>query len=74
LTYFDPSRHAASVRGACLLVGGDSDWLGPLREALGEQAQEYLLTHRGAIDQDWLDAWLATRLGCPPRSRFREVL
>jgi len=71
LEYFDPRRHVPNVRATVMLPSGDNaDWLEPLRAALGDRAQDYQLTHRGAEDHDWLDAWLANKLGAQPRSRF----
>ena len=54
-----------------LTCGDDPAWLDPLRAALGGRVEEYRLTHRGAEDHDWRDAWLARQLGAEPRSRFR---
>jgi cephalosporin-C deacetylase len=71
LTYFDPIAHAGRINATTLLTTS-GEWLAPLREALGGEVEEYQLTHRGAEDHDWLDAWMAGQLGAQPRSRFRE--
>lgn len=71
LEYFDATRHAPAVRATTMLVG-DEAWLQPLSDALGERAQRYTPTHRGAEDHDHLDAWLAGQLGTLPQSRFRD--
>jgi cephalosporin-C deacetylase-like acetyl esterase len=71
LEYFDATRHAPAVRATTMLVGEDA-WLEPLTTALGQRAQRYQATHRGAEDHDHLDAWLAGQLGTQPRSRFRD--
>ena len=70
LWYFDPRQHAARIRAAVMLLRGDDpSWLEPLRVALA-QVEEYQVTHRGAEDHDWLDAWTANKLGSTGRSRF----
>jgi cephalosporin-C deacetylase len=80
LAYFDPVQHVGTLEAETLLVAngeeglGGSAWLGPLREAIQGSVEEYRLTHNGATDHDWLDAWLARRLGTAPRTRFREVV
>lgn len=71
LALFDPCRHASAIRAATMLPsGGDEEWLSPLRSALGRHGFDYPLTHRGAVDRNWLDAWLAQQLGSAPRARF----
>ncbi len=52
---------------------GGPEWLGPLRAALGGPVEEYPLTHKGAIDHDWLDAWMAARLGVPAHPRLWQT-
>jgi hypothetical protein len=49
-------------------------WLTPLPVACGGPCETYHLTHKGAVDQVWLDAWLAGQLKAQPRSRFRELV
>ena len=79
LTFFDPQHHAVRVTAATLLaVGapgsvGGSEWLAPLTAALGDRMQHYPLTHEGGTDSDWLDAWLAERLGVAPIPRLWEA-
>lgn len=71
LSYFDPRAHAPRIEATTLLPSGDdAAWLQPLREALAGRCEDYPLTHRGAIDQRWLDGWLAGQLGTQPRARF----
>jgi cephalosporin-C deacetylase len=71
LTYFDPRAHAPAIQARTLVSAGDDPtWLEPLRLAFSSPYEEYQLTHRGAIDHDWLDAWLAQQLGAEPRQRF----
>ncbi len=73
VSYFDARQHAPHVKATVMLpVGDDPSWLQPLRSALGERAETYQLTHRGSEDHEWLDAWLANKLGATPRSRFLE--
>ncbi|MGH3264460.1 MAG: acetylxylan esterase, partial [Trebonia sp.] len=80
LAYFDPPYHAPRVTGTTLLSIGDDGgldglpWLQPLSDALGGPVEHYKLTHAGRTDHDWLDAWLAGKLGVAPMSRFRGVL
>jgi 2-keto-3-deoxy-6-phosphogluconate aldolase len=45
--------------------------LDSLRAAISGPTEKYTLSHKGAIDHDWLDNWLAHQLGAQPRSRFR---
>jgi cephalosporin-C deacetylase len=72
LALFDPVRHAPAVRAATL-ISGAGEWTRPLEEALGGSVERYELTHEGGTDHDWVDAWLARRLGVEPMSRFRRV-
>jgi len=75
LGYFDPLAHADRVRARVMLPQGeDGEWLAPLRAVLADRAETYTMTHQGAVDHDWLDAWFAQRLGAEPRSRFLEVV
>ncbi len=70
LEYFDARAHAQQISATVmLLVGDDRSWLEPLREVL-RNVETYQVTHRGAEDHDWLDAWLARKLGVEARSRF----
>jgi cephalosporin-C deacetylase len=71
LEYFDPLQHAKQVQSTVMLA--QDEWLRPLREAL-PVCESYEMTHRGQVDHDWLDAWLAQRLGSEPRSRFLEAV
>jgi cephalosporin-C deacetylase len=75
LSYFDPLNHVERIRATTMLPSGDDDaWLQPLRTAFRAECQDYRLTHQGAVDHDWLDAWLAGQLGAQPRSRFLQAV
>jgi cephalosporin-C deacetylase-like acetyl esterase len=80
LSYFDPQYHAPAVQAETVLSVGDPgtvggpEWLKPLADALGGRVEEYRLSHEGGTDHDWLDAWLARRLGSEAMTRFRRVL
>jgi cephalosporin-C deacetylase len=69
LALFDPVNHAAGISARTVLSLGDPgslggpEWLEPLVAALGGPVESYRLTHRGRIDHDWHDAWLARELG-----------
>jgi cephalosporin-C deacetylase len=71
LGYFDALAHARQVKARVMLPR--DDWTRSLRETL-PVCETYEVTHRGAEDHDWLDAWLAQRLGVEPRSRFLEAV
>ena len=79
LAYVDPIHHAPRVRSTTLLTLGDpgsmggSEWLRSLADALGGAVAEYHLTHEGGTDHDWVDAWVAERLGAEPRPRVWSV-
>lgn len=72
LALFDPTHHASRVTAATLLNVGDAgslggpEWVQPLADAIGGPTEQYAVTHEGRTDQDWLDAWLARRLGVEP--------
>jgi cephalosporin-C deacetylase len=80
LALFDPVEHVAEIRAPIMLTANDDTalggepWLTPLRAACDGRCETYRLTHQGAVDHDWVDAWLAARLGTQPKSRFREQL
>jgi cephalosporin-C deacetylase-like acetyl esterase len=79
LALFDPSAHAGRVAATTLLSVGDPgsiggpEWLEPLASALGGPVEQYRLTHEGATDHDWIDAWTAGQLGVAPRPRLWEI-
>jgi cephalosporin-C deacetylase len=79
LAYVEPLHHAPNVRATTLLPAGDPgalggpEWLLPLAEELGGAVERYDLTHEGGTDNDWLDAWLAGRLGVEPRPKLWQV-
>ncbi len=79
LAHFDPVALAPQIGTRILLETGDPGgiggpgWLQPLRDALGGPTEEYRLTHEGATDHDWLDAWLASQLGVPARPRLWQT-
>jgi cephalosporin-C deacetylase len=76
---FDPAAHASRFAGATLLSVGDAgalggpEWLAPLGDALGGPVERYNVTHEGATDHDWLDAWLAGKLGAEPHPRLWRI-
>jgi len=78
LAYFDPRHHAAEIKATTLLsvASGElsgHEWLQPLLGAFGAPVEEYMLSHEGGTDHDWVDAWLAERLGSQPKPRLWEV-
>jgi cephalosporin-C deacetylase len=79
LSYLDPLHHAPNVRATTLLPTNDPgalngpEWLQPLAEALAGPVERYDLTHEGGTDADWLDAWLAGKLGVPPMPKLWDV-
>ncbi len=79
LSYTDPLHHAPQVTGTTLLTVGDAgalggqEWLTPLTDALGGTVEHYPLTHEGATDHDWLDAWMARQLGTEAKPRLWAI-
>ena len=79
LAFFDPLAHAGRVAATTLLSVGDPgglggpEWLEPLGAALGGPVERYAVTHEGATDHDWIDAWTAGQLGVPPRPRLWTI-
>lgn len=79
LALFDPAAHAPRIASTTLLSVGDPgavggpEWLEPLAAALGGPVERYAVTHEGATDHDWLDAWLAGQLGAEPRPRLWRI-
>jgi cephalosporin-C deacetylase len=78
LAYFDPVHHVARITATTLLSVGSArldrrEWLEPLIGAFRGPIEEYALSHEGATDHDWLDAWLARRLGAEPKPRAWQV-
>lgn len=79
LALFDPAAHAVGVKATTLLSVGDPgsiggpEWLEPLASALGGPVEQYRLTHEGATDHDWIDAWTAGQLGVAARPRLWEI-
>jgi cephalosporin-C deacetylase len=75
LAFFDPVQHAHRITAPTVLAVGDvgnlpgPEWVEPLAAALGGPAEQYALTHEGATDHDWLDHWMARRLGVEQLSR-----
>ena len=80
LSYLDPINHADRVRATALLITGDAgaingpEWLEPLADALGGPVEQYRVTHEGATDHDWQDAWMARQLGSVPKPRLWEIV
>ena len=79
LARFDPIHHAARVRATAMVKLGAAGsltgeaWLGPILAAFGGSVERYELTNEGGTDRDWLDAWLARRLGAEPRPRVWTI-
>jgi cephalosporin-C deacetylase len=78
LAYFDPIHHVATITATTVFSvasGGLSgrEWLQPLIGAFTAPIEEYAQSHEGATDHDWLDAWMARRLGSEPRPRRWDV-
>lgn len=79
LAYLDPIHHAPRVAATTLLTVGDTgalggpEWLASLAGALGGPVAQYALTHEGATDHDWQDAWIAGQLGATPKPRLWEI-
>lgn len=79
LAYLDPIHHAARVRARTLLITGDAgaingpEWLESLTSALGGPVEQYRLTHEGATDHDWQDAWMARQLGKEAKPRLWAI-
>lgn len=79
LSHFDPIAHAGRVKATTLLSVGDPgalggpEWLEPLARALGGPVEQYPVTHEGATDHDWIEAWTAGQLGVAPRPRLWEI-
>jgi len=79
LAYMDPINHAARVRATALLITGDAgaingpEWLEPLTGALGGPVEQYRVTHEGATDHDWQDAWMARQLGKEAKPRLWAI-
>jgi len=77
LAYFDPIHHVAGITATTLFsVGsglGGREWLQPLIDAFVRPVEHYALSHEGATDHDWLDAWLAHRLASEPKPRLWQV-
>ena len=78
LAYFDPAHHVASVTATTLISVGSGkldgrEWLQPLIDSFTAPVEHYALSHEGGTDHDWLDAWLAKRLGSEPKPRLWQV-
>ena len=75
VAFFDPVHHAPRVTARTLLPVGDQgaldgpEWLQPLAGAFGGEVERYPVTHEGGTDHDWIDAWMARRLGVEARPR-----
>lgn len=80
LALFDPRYHAPAVGANVAVEIGEpgtmtgATWLAPLLEAIGGAVEQWPTTHRGTLDRDRMDAWLAAQLGTEPRSRFKRQL
>src|SRR5207237_1104147 len=70
--------HVAQITATTLFsVGsgglGGREWIQPLIDACGGPVEQYALSHEGATDHDWLDAWMAQQLGSEPKPRLWQV-
>jgi cephalosporin-C deacetylase-like acetyl esterase len=74
LAFFDPIHHVAQIAATTLFSVDGSEWLEPLMSACGGTVEQYALSHEGATDHDWLDAWMAQRLGSDPKPRSWQVV
>jgi cephalosporin-C deacetylase-like acetyl esterase len=72
LAYFEPSYHAAGVKGTTLFNGGGAG-VKALAAAIAGTVEHYEQTHEGGTDHDWTDAWMAAQLGSVPKPRLWEV-
>jgi len=76
LSLVDPVHLGGSIDARVLFsVGddgaiGDAAWWSAIRDALGDKAQEYRVTHEGQTDRDAVDGWLANQLGSVPKPRI----
>jgi cephalosporin-C deacetylase len=78
LAYFDPIHHAGRITATTLLSIGSGgltgrEWLQPLMDVMQAPVEQYALTHEGATDHDWIDAWIAERLASEPKPRMWQV-
>jgi len=78
LAYFDPVHHVAGITATTLFSVGSGgldgrEWLQPLIGAFAGPVEQYALSHEGATDHDWLDAWMAQRLRSEPKPRLWQV-
>jgi cephalosporin-C deacetylase len=78
LAYFDPSQHVSKITATTLLSVGSGgltghEWHQPLVGAFTAPVEEYALSHEGATDHDWVDAWMAERLRSEPKPRLWTV-
>jgi cephalosporin-C deacetylase len=78
LSYLDPVQHASRITAGTLISLGSGarsgvEWHARLLEQLSDRGETYELTHEGATDHDWTDAWLAERLGVEPKPRLWTV-
>lgn len=76
VSYLDPVYHVGNITVTTSLSVGDAgstagpDWLERLSNSFGGPVEHYQLTHEGGTDHDTIDAWIATKLGVHPMSRF----
>lgn len=76
LAYVDPLHHAPRLTDPLLSVENDRDaldgaaWLAPLRAACAGPVETFALTHEGQVDHDWIDAWVAAKLGAEAKPRL----
>jgi cephalosporin-C deacetylase-like acetyl esterase len=78
LAYFDPVHHVADITATTLLSVGSGrldgrEWLQPLIDVFTGPVEQCALSHEGATDHDWVDAWIARKLGAEPKPRSWQV-
>jgi cephalosporin-C deacetylase len=76
LAYFDPVHNVGRITATTLLSVSSTnrEWLQPLVDGFAAPVEQYTLSHEGATDHDWVDAWMAERLGSEAKPRMWQVV
>jgi hypothetical protein len=75
LAYLDPVHQVGRIGAEVLYTrdqasrGANDAWYAPLVAGMATNPHFHDLTHRGQVDYDAVDAWLAPRLGIDPFPR-----